>query len=84
MAVRKNLALLKIKTAELEETPGVISRLAQALNKRGINIYGLFTVASGIHVFVDATCSEEALLVIKESVKELLEVDSLECYALRR
>jgi aspartate kinase len=84
MAVRKNLALLKIKTAELEETPGVISRLAQALNERGINIYGLFTIASGIHVFVDATRSEEALLVIKESVKELLEVDSLECYALRR
>lgn len=69
IAVRKNLALLKIKTAELEETPGIIGNLAKALGVKGINIYGLFTVASGIHVFVDMSYVEEALTVVKKSLE---------------
>ncbi|MEM3463741.1 MAG: aspartate kinase [Candidatus Bathyarchaeia archaeon] len=70
IAVRKNLALLKIKTAELEETPGVIVNLAKALDSKGINIYGLFTVASGIHVFVDMADADEAFAAIKKSLEE--------------
>jgi len=70
MAVRKNLALIKIKRAELEETPGVIGSLAKALGMEGINIYGLFTVASGIHVFVDRARVEEALAIVKKSLEE--------------
>jgi aspartate kinase len=67
IAVRKNLALLKIKTAELEETPGIVSRFAQALNLKNINIYGIFTIASGIHVFVDMASAEEALASVRKS-----------------
>ena len=74
IAVRKNLALLKIKTAELEETPGVVSRSAQALNSKNINIYGIFTIASGIHIFVDMALAGEALA----SVRENLEINRLE------
>lgn len=70
MAVRKNLALIKIKRAELEETPGVIGSLAKALSMEGINIYGLFTVASGIHIFVDRAHVEEALAIVKKSLEE--------------
>ncbi|MCS7125205.1 MAG: aspartate kinase [Candidatus Bathyarchaeota archaeon] len=70
MAVRKNLALIKIKRAELEETPGVIGGLTRALSMKGINIYGLFTVASGIHVFVDRANVEEALAVVRKSLEE--------------
>lgn len=70
MAVRKNLALIKIKKAELEETPGVLGSLAKALSMEGINIYGLFTVASGIHVFVDRAHVEEALTIVKKSLEE--------------
>ncbi|MEM1540230.1 MAG: aspartate kinase [Candidatus Bathyarchaeia archaeon] len=70
MAVRKNLALIKIKKAELEETPEVIGGLAKALSMEGINIYGLFTVASGIHVFVDRANVEEALTIVKRSLEE--------------
>ncbi|MEM2567450.1 MAG: aspartate kinase [Candidatus Bathyarchaeia archaeon] len=70
MAVRKNLALIKIKKAELEETPGVLGSLAKALSMEGINIYGLFTVASGIHVFVDRAHAEEALTIVKKSLEE--------------
>ncbi|MEM3703130.1 MAG: hypothetical protein QXX79_01715, partial [Candidatus Bathyarchaeia archaeon] len=70
MAIRKNLALIKIKKAELEETPGVIGGLAKALSIEGINIYGLFTVASGVHVFVDRARVEEALTIVKKSLEE--------------
>ncbi|MGQ9623893.1 MAG: aspartate kinase [Candidatus Bathycorpusculaceae bacterium] len=85
IAVRKNLALLKIKTAGLEETPGIISRCAQTLQAKNINIYGLFTIASGIHVFVDMTSVEEALIAVKESVGNDFEViDSLESFVKRR
>ncbi|MEM3673097.1 MAG: aspartate kinase [Candidatus Bathyarchaeia archaeon] len=68
IAVRKNLALLKIKTAELEETPGIISRSAQALSSKNINIYGIFTIASGIHIFVDMTSAKEALALVRKSL----------------
>ncbi|MGB9714201.1 MAG: aspartate kinase [Candidatus Bathyarchaeales archaeon] len=74
IAVRKNLALLKIKTAELEETPGIVSRSAQALNSKNINIYGIFTIASGIHIFVDAASAKEALALVRKS----LEINRLE------
>lgn len=70
MSVRKNLASIKIKTAELEETPGVLGHLAKALGEKGINIYGLFTVASGIHVFVDMKYVEKALTVASKSLEE--------------
>jgi aspartokinase len=70
MAVRKNLSLIKIKKAGLEETPGVLGSLAKSLSMEGINIYGLFTVASGIHVFVDRTLAEEALMIVRKSLEE--------------
>ncbi|MEM1539812.1 MAG: aspartate kinase [Candidatus Bathyarchaeia archaeon] len=70
MAVRKNLALIKIKKAELEETPGVVGNIAKALSIEGINIYGLFTVASGINVFVDKLSMEEALAIVRKSLEE--------------
>jgi len=66
VAVRKNLALIKIRTAELEETPGILGNLAKALSVEGINIYGLFTVASGIHVCVDMAHVKEALTIAEK------------------
>jgi aspartate kinase len=73
MAVRKNLSLIKIKKAGLEETPGVLGSLAKSLSMDGINIYGLFTVASGIHVFVDRARVEEALMVVRKALEEIME-----------
>ncbi|MBS7636888.1 hypothetical protein KEJ37_06105 [Candidatus Bathyarchaeota archaeon] len=70
MAVRKNLALIKIKKAELEDTPGILGSLTEALSMKDINIYGLFTVASGIHVFVDRAHAEEALMIARKSLVE--------------
>jgi aspartate kinase len=71
MAVRTNLALLKVKTMELEETPGIVSRIAQALSSKNINIYGIFTITSGIQVFVDVNSAKEALTAVREALKDL-------------
>ncbi|MEM2972259.1 MAG: aspartate kinase [Candidatus Bathyarchaeia archaeon] len=71
MAARTNLALLKIKTMELEETPGIVSRIAQALHLKDINIYGIFTITSGIQVFVDMNYVKEALAIVKNALKGL-------------
>jgi len=73
MAVRKNLSLIKVKMAGLEETPGVLGSLAKSLSMEGMNIYGLFTVASGIHVFVDRAHVEEALMVVRKALEEIME-----------
>ena len=70
MAVRKNLSFIKVKRAGLEETPGVLGNLAKSLGMEGINIYGLFTVASGIHVFVDRARVEDALMIARKSLEE--------------
>jgi len=70
MAVRKNLSLIKIKKAGLEETPGILGSLAMSLSMENINIYGLFTATSGIYVFVDSSCKEEALMIVKKALDE--------------
>ncbi len=77
-SVRKNLAFIKIKTAELEETPGVISQFVKALSAKNINVYGMFTVASGIHVFVDVALIDQALTLIRNSVEDFFSLNDLE------
>jgi aspartate kinase len=77
-SVRKNLAFIKIKTAELEETPGIISQFVKALSAKNINVYGMFTVASGIHVFVDVALIDQALTLIRNSVEDFFSLNDLE------
>jgi len=69
MAVRKDLAFIRIKGVGLEETPGVIGGIAKALNSVGINIYGVFTITSSVLIFVDLKDQEKAVRLIEESVR---------------
>ena len=71
LAVRKNLAFIRIKGVGLEETPGVISRITGALSSAGINIYGIFTITSSIELFVDLKNSRDALRLIKKSLESI-------------
>ncbi|MBS7615158.1 aspartate kinase [Candidatus Bathyarchaeota archaeon] len=68
MAVRKNLALIRIKGIELEETPGVISSITKTLNMKEINIYGIFTITSSVVVFVDMKDKEKTVSLIEETI----------------
>lgn len=69
LAVRKNLAFIKVKGVGLEETPGIISRLAESLYSGRINIFGIFTITSSVLVFVDFNDGEKAIKLILKSIK---------------
>ncbi len=69
LAVRKNLAFIRVKGVGLEETPGVISRITDALNSAKINIYGIFTITSSVELFVDLKDKERAIQLIRKALK---------------
>lgn len=69
LAVRKNLAFIKVRGVGLEETPGVISKISHALYSEGINIYGIFTITSSILVFVDLKHGERAVELMQKSIR---------------
>lgn len=69
MSVKKQLAFLKVKGVGLEETPGLIGRISEALRLNGINIFGLLTITSSILVFVDWNEKERALRLVKNALR---------------
>ena len=69
LAVRKNLAFIRVKGVGLEETPGVISRITDALNSAKINIYGIFTITSSVELFVDLKDKDRAIQMIRKALK---------------
>lgn len=69
MAVRENLAFIKIKGVGLEEMPGIIGRIGSPLREHNINIFDMFTIASSILVFVNWEDRKEALRLLKQSLR---------------
>ncbi len=69
MSVRKQLAFLKIKGVGLEETPGLIGKISEALRLNAINIFGLLTITSSILLFVDWNEKERALSLVKNALR---------------
>jgi aspartate kinase len=70
MAVKRNMAILRIVGVELEDTHGVIARISEPLRNNQINISGIFTIASSITVLVDWNNRAKALELIQKSLKE--------------
>ena len=70
MAVKQNLAFLKISGVGLEETHGIIGKISETLRVNSINISGILTIASSILLFLDWTQRENALHLIKEALRE--------------
>jgi aspartate kinase len=71
MAVRRNMALLRISGVELEETPGVIAGVSEPLRNSHINISGIFTIASSITVLVNWNDRAKTLELIEKSLKDV-------------
>lgn len=69
MAVRKKLAFIQVKGVGLEETPGIVSRIAECLYSGHINIFGIFTITSSVLLFVDAEDMKRAVELIRKSIK---------------
>jgi len=75
MAVRKDIAFINVKGIELEETPGIISKISRALYSKNINIFGMFTITSSVQFFVDAKDADKTLKVVKDSLGSEIEVN---------
>jgi aspartate kinase len=69
MAVKKDLVFLKIRGIGLEETQGIIGKISEVLRVNGINIAGILTIASSILLFVDWSQRENALVLIRKSLR---------------
>ena len=69
MAVKRGLVFLKISGVGLEETHGIIGKLSETLSLNSINISGILTISSSILVFVDWNERENALRLIKHSLR---------------
>ena len=69
MSVRKQLAFLKVKGVDLEETPGLIGKISENLRLNAINIFGLLTITSSILLFVDWSKKERALNLVRNALR---------------
>ena len=69
MSVRKQLAFLKIKGVDLEKTPGLTGRIAEALRLNAINIFGLMTITSSIMLFVNWNEREKVIKLVRNALK---------------
>jgi aspartate kinase len=69
MSVRKQLAFLKIKGVDLEKTPGLTGRIAEALRLNAVNIFGLMTITSSILLFVNWKEREKVIKLVRNALK---------------
>jgi aspartate kinase len=69
MSVRKQLAFLKIKGVDLEKTPGLTGRIAEALRLNAVNIFGLMTITSSILLFVNWREREKVIKLVRNALK---------------
>ncbi len=70
MAVKKELAFLKISGVGLEETHGIIGKISETLRVNSINISGILTIASSILLFIEWNQKENALQLIKNALRK--------------
>jgi aspartate kinase len=72
LAVRPGLRWFKVKGNSIESIPGVVATITSPLKEKGINVFGLSTIASSVIVFVE----EEKLSEAKRLVSDALGVVS--------
>jgi aspartate kinase len=69
LAARMGMALITIKGVGLEETPGVVARISDALRSSNINIFGVLTITSSVLVLVDWNVRKKAGKLIRTSLE---------------
>src|SRR3989441_7937065 len=68
LAARMGMALITVKGVGLEETPGVVARISDALRSSNINIFGVLTITSSVLVLVDWNVRKQAGKLIRNSL----------------
>lgn len=69
VATRLGMALIVVKGVGLEDTPGVIARISDTLRNNEINIFGILTITSSVHVLVDWKTRKRATRLIRSSLE---------------
>src|SRR2546422_7903441 len=69
LAARMGMALITVKGVGLEETPGVVARITDALRSSNINIFGVLTITSSVLVLVDWKVRKQAGELIRGSLE---------------
>jgi len=73
MAVRKNLASIKVEGVQLNEIPGVTSRLLDSLQASGIYVAGFLPTTLGVLVFVDWNVKDDVIGLFEKIVEGKLQ-----------
>jgi len=69
LAARTGMALVKVRSIGLEERPGVVARISDALRSANINMFGILTITSSVLVFVDWKVRRKAASLIRISLE---------------
>jgi len=69
IAARMGMALITIKGVGLEETPGLVAKISDALHSSNINIFGILTITSSVLVLVDWKVRKQAGKLIRSSLE---------------
>lgn len=69
VAIRMGMAHIIVKGVGLEDTPGVIAKISEALRSNAINIFGILTITSSVHVVVDWKTRRKAARLIRNSLE---------------
>jgi aspartate kinase len=70
LAARMGLGLITIRSIGLEERPGVVARISDALRSANINMFGVLTITSSVLVFVDWKVRRKAASLIRSSLEK--------------
>jgi aspartate kinase len=70
LASRMGLALITVRSTGLEEQPGVVSRISNALRPANINMFGVLTITSSVLVLVNWKVRRKAASLIRRSLEK--------------
>ena len=70
LATRMGMALITVRSIGLEERPGVVAKISDALRPANINMFGVLTITSSVLVFVDWKVRRKAASLIRTSLEK--------------
>jgi aspartokinase len=70
LAARMGMALITVRSIGLEDQPGVVARISDALRSANINMFGVLTITSSVLVFIDWKVRRKAASLIRSSLEK--------------
>ena len=70
LAARMGMALITVRSIGLEDRPGVVAKISDALRSANINMFGVLTITSSVLVFVDWRVRRKAASLIRISLEK--------------